>query len=67
MKAIWHKGKKEYVCYEGYTETVTTNKGTIINGLENVLLFTNGEAALNTLPASQEWRTVQPRINWRML
>lgn len=66
MKAIFNERTQRFKTYEGWTELTKTKKSTVINGLEDVLLFTKGEAAINRLAYPLSWRHVNPRVNWRM-
>lgn len=66
MKAIFNENTRKFKTYEGWTELVVTKKSTVINGLEDVMLFTKGEADNNTLAYPLAWRHVNPRVNWRM-
>ncbi len=66
MKGIFNTKTSKFKTYEGWTELTKSKKGTVINGLEDVMLYTNEEAALNVLKKPLEWRHINPRVNWRM-
>jgi hypothetical protein len=66
MKAIFNEQTLKFKTYEGWTELTRSKKGTVINGLEDVMLFTHNEATLNVLKKPLAWRHVNPRVNWRM-
>lgn len=66
MKGIFNEQTQRFKTYEGWTELTKSKKGVIIQGLEDVLLFTANEAALNVLPKPLAWRHINPRVNWRM-
>jgi len=66
MKGIFNTNTSKFKTYEGWTELETSKKGIVIKGLEDVLLYTEKEAALNVLPKPLAWRHINPRVNWRM-
>lgn len=66
MKAIFNERTKQFKTYDDWTEYGETDKSQYINGLEDVMLFTNKEAALNVLKKPLAWRHINPRVNWRM-
>jgi hypothetical protein len=66
MNAIFNTKTSKFKTYDGWTELEVGKKGTAINGLQDVMLFTEGERKLNVLPTPLEWRHINPRVNWRM-
>lgn len=66
MKGIFNERTLKFKTYEGWTEVVKSKKGVVIQGLEDVMLFTNSEAKMNTLAKPLAWRYINPRVNWRM-
>lgn len=67
MKAIFNEQTLKFKTYEGWTEYGETKNSQYINGLEDAMLFTDGEAERNPLKYPLAWRTVNPRVNWRMV
>jgi len=67
MKAIFNTRTKRFKTYAGWTDYEESKKGKVIKGLEDVMLYTEKEAALNVLKKPLEWRHINPRINWKML
>ena len=67
MKAIFNTTTLKFKTYEGWTEYGETKNSQYINGIEDAMLFTDSEAEANVLKAPLEWRTVNPRVNWRMV
>ena len=67
MNAIFNEQTLKFKTYDGWTELEIGKKGTVIKGLQDVMLFTDGERALNVLTAPLAWRHINPRVNWRTL
>lgn len=67
MKGIYNKTTHKFKTYDDWTEYEQTDKAKTIKGLEDVLLFTSGEAYRNALKQPLEWRHINPRVNWRMI
>ena len=67
MKGIFNTSTRKFKTYEGWTDLEITKRSTVIKGLEDVMLFTKGEAEMNKLMYPLEWRHINPRLKWRML
>jgi len=67
MKALYNVETCKFKTYDGWTEYVEDKKGKQIKGLEDAQLYTASEAARNPAVYPLEWRTVNPRVNWKML
>jgi len=67
MYGIFNTSTSKFKTYEGWTELDHSRKGTVIKGLQDVMLFTNKERALNELKEPLQWRHINPPVNWRMI
>ena len=67
MKGLFNTRTNKFKTYEGWTDYEINKKGKVVKGLEDVMLYTEKEAALNVLKKPLEWRHINPRINWKML
>lgn len=65
MYAVWSKQRKAYKTRDGWTQYVRDKNGERIEGLEDVLRFTEGEANSNKLPTGQVFIHFPGPVDWR--
>ena len=65
MKGVWSEQRRAFKTYDGWTQYIETGKDTAhIEGMGDVLRFTDSEATRNSLPNGHKYVTIRGPIPW---